>query len=240
MPEPLGDPHSSVIFVALHGQHHGLSVLTGGVGIRTALFDVDGRPRFIVDCQNFGHLYLHFFIREPVFLRPCSPILAVLPRLSAFLRYGPIVAFRLITIGDRKRLKTLIELSVLTEQIDLVRMVEKVIPEPPGAGSVDDRNAGKFHINRVLLPEPQAVFPTTGMDILAKKRFVLIPHKAGRMVQSWNQACVNLKGLYDLLVEALVIEDARRTVNVRERKKRLQNYLLAVTEKATNTAVRRL
>lgn len=60
------------------------------------------------------------------------------------------------------------------------------------------------------------------------------------MVQSWNPACVNLKGLHDLLVEALVIEDACRTVNIRERKKRLQNYLPAVKEKATNTAARRL
>ena len=164
-----------------------------------------------------------------VFLRPCSPILAVLPRLSAFLRYRPIVAFRLITVGDRKRLKILIELSILTEQIDPVRMVEKVVPEPPGAGSVDNRNAGKFHINRVLLPEPQAVFPATCVDVLAEKRFVLFPHKAGRMVQSWNLACINLECLNDLFVEALVIEDARRTVNIRERKKRLQNYLLAVT-----------
>lgn len=60
------------------------------------------------------------------------------------------------------------------------------------------------------------------------------------MVQSWNHACVNLERLRDLFVEALVIEDACRTVNVREGKKRLQNYLLAVTEKATNTVVRRL
>ena len=112
---------------------------------------------------------------KPVFLCPCRPILAVLPRLSAFLRYGPIVAFRLVSIGNRKGLKVLIELSVLTKQIDLVRMVEKVVPEPPGAGSVDDGNAGKFHSNRMLLPEPQAVFPTTGMDILTKERFVLFP-----------------------------------------------------------------
>lgn len=174
-----------------------------------------------------------------MFLRPCSPILAVLPRLSAFLRYWPIVASRLITIGDRKRLKILIELSILTEQIDLVRMVEKIVPEPPGSGSVDDRNAGEFHINRVLLPEPQAVFPTTGMDILAKERFILFPQKAGGMIQRRNSACVNLERLHDLFVEALVIKDACRTVNVRERKKRLQNYLLAVKEKATNIGVRR-
>ena len=119
-------------------------------------------------------------------------------------------------------------------------VVKKIVPEPPGAGSVDNGNAGKFHINRMLLPEPQTVFPATGMDILTKERFVLFPHEAGRMVQGWNPACVNLKGLHDLPVEALVIEDACRTVNVRERKKRLQNYLLAVTEKATNSGVRRL
>ena len=110
-----------------------------------------------------------------MFLGPCSPIMAVLPRLSAFLRYRPIVAFRLITVGNRKGLKVIIELSVLTEKIDLVRMVEKVVPEPPGAGSVDNRNAGKFHIDRMLLPEPQAVFPATGVDILAKERFLLFP-----------------------------------------------------------------
>lgn len=161
-----------------------------------------------------------------MFLRPCSPILAVLPRLSAFLRYRPVVALRLVSIGNGEGLKVLIEPSILTEQIDLVRMMEKVVPEPPGAGSVDNRNAGKFHINRVLLPESQAVFPATGVDILAKEGFVLFPHKAGRVIQSWNPTCVNLERLHDLLVEALVIEDACRTVNVRERKKRLQNYLL--------------
>ena len=121
-----------------------------------------------------------------------------------------------------------------------MRMMEKVVPEPPGAGSVDNRNAGKFHINRVLLPEPQAVFPTTGMDILTKERFILFPHKAGRVIQRRDSACVNLERFHDLFVEALVIEDACRTVNVRERKKRLQNYLLAVIEKATNSGVRRL
>lgn len=103
-----------------------------------------------------------------------------------------------------------------------MRMVEKVVPEPPRARGVDDRNAGKFRINRVLLPEPKAIFPATGMDILAKEWFVLFPHKAGRMVQSWNSACVNLERLHDLLVEALVIEDARRTIDIWERKKRLQ------------------
>lgn len=175
-----------------------------------------------------------------MFLRPCSPILAVLPRLSAFLRYRPVVALRLITIGNRKGLKVLIELSVLTKQIDPMSVVEKVVPEPPGAGSVDNGNAGKFHINRVLLPEPQAVFPATGVDILAKEWFVLFPHKAGRVIQRRNSACVNLECLHDLFVEALIIEDACRAVNVRERKKRLQNYLLTVTLKATNTAVRRL
>ena len=121
-----------------------------------------------------------------------------------------------------------------------MRMVEKVVPEPPGARSVDDGNAGKFHINRMLLPEPQAVFPTTGMDILTKEGFILFPHKAGGVIQRRNFAYVNLECLHDLFVEALVIEDACRTVNVRKRKKRLQNYLLAVIEKATNTDVRRL
>ena len=175
-----------------------------------------------------------------MFLRPCSPILAVLPRLSAFLRYRPIVAFRLVSIGNRKGLKVLIELSVLTKQIDPMSVVKKIVPEPPGAGSVDNRNAGKFHINRVLLPEPQAVFPATCVDVLAKKGFILFPHKAGRVIQRRNSARVNLKGLHDLFVEALVIEDACRAVNVRKRKKRLQNYLLAVKEKATNSGVRRL
>lgn len=121
-----------------------------------------------------------------------------------------------------------------------MRIVEKVVPKPPGAESVDNRDAGKLHINRMLLPESQAVFPATCVNILAKEWFVPFPHKAGRMIQRRNPACVNLERLHDLLVEALVIKDARRTVDIWERKKRLQNYLPAVKEKATNTAVRRL
>lgn len=175
-----------------------------------------------------------------MFLRPCSPILAVLPRLSAFLRYRPIVSFGLIPVGKSKGLKVLVKLSVLTEQIYLVRVMKKVVPEPPGAGSVDNRNTGKFHINRMLLPEPQAVFPATCVDVLAKEGFILFPHKAGRMVQCRNPAGVDLERLNDLFVEALVIKDACRAVNVRKGKKRLQNYLLAVIEKATNSGVRRL
>ena len=85
--------------------------------------------------------------------------------------------------------------------------------------------------------------PCRRVSLLAHKRqkvqsrCALYPRPEGR---GFTARRVNLERLHDLLVEALVIEDARRAVDVRKGKKCLQNYLLAIIEKATNTAVRRL